>query len=210
MQGWEGVEGSDGEGVRAGAHTGRGPGPAQGRGQRVGVGRVADDGVRDIVSGTELGQAFRSMGVAVETHDGTTEVHGVGLRGLRMPTDVVDVWMQHPTLRHSQHEMFDSLRRWMGADTPTEELPLELTLGVGEAATVGSTPAVQNAVIDALAHLGVRHIDMPCTPERVWQTIVDAEAGTLPDPWREPPAVFDALAAGQEADEEGVAAAESI
>ena len=37
--------------------------------------------------------------------------------------------------------------------------------------TIGSTPAVQNAVIDAVAHLGVRHIDMPCTPERVWRAI---------------------------------------
>jgi carbon-monoxide dehydrogenase large subunit len=43
--------------------------------------------------------------------------------------------------------------------------------GIGEAGTVGSTPAVHNAVIDAVAHLGVRHIDMPCTPERVWRAI---------------------------------------
>jgi carbon-monoxide dehydrogenase large subunit len=46
--------------------------------------------------------------------------------------------------------------------------------GIGEAGTVGSTPAVQNAVIDAVAHLGVRHIDMPCTPERVWRAINSA------------------------------------
>ena len=39
---------------------------------------------------------------------------------------------------------------------------------------VGSTPAVQNAVVDALSHLGVRHIDMPTTPQRVWQAITDA------------------------------------
>jgi carbon-monoxide dehydrogenase large subunit len=62
--------------------------------------------------------------------------------------------------------------------------------GIGESATVGSTPAVQNAVVDALSHLGVRHIDMPCTPERVWRAMQDAKAGTLPDPWREPPAVM--------------------
>jgi carbon-monoxide dehydrogenase large subunit len=74
-------------------------------------------------------------------------------------------------------------------ETPTNLNPLGAK-GIGEAATIGSTPAVQNAVIDALAHLGVRHIDLPCTPERVWRTIVDAEAGTLPDPWREPPDVF--------------------
>jgi aerobic carbon-monoxide dehydrogenase large subunit len=43
--------------------------------------------------------------------------------------------------------------------------------GIGESGTIGSTPAVHNAVCDALAHLGVRHIDMPCTPARVWQAI---------------------------------------
>ena len=41
---------------------------------------------------------------------------------------VIDVWMQHPTLRHARHEMFDSLRRWMGIGMPTEELPLEATI----------------------------------------------------------------------------------
>ena len=40
--------------------------------------------------------------------------------------------------------------------------------------SIGSTPAVQNAVVDAVAHLGVRHIDMPCTPERVWRAIQSA------------------------------------
>ena len=79
--------------------------------------------------------------------------------------------------------------------TPTHLNPLGAK-GIGEAATIGSTPAVQNAVIDALAHLGVRHIDMPCTPERVWKTIQAAEKGTLPDPWREPPEIFDDLTTG--------------
>ena len=43
--------------------------------------------------------------------------------------------------------------------------------GIGESGTVGSTPAVQSAVIDALAHLGVRHVDMPASNERVWRAI---------------------------------------
>jgi carbon-monoxide dehydrogenase large subunit len=77
-------------------------------------------------------------------------------------------------------------------ETPSPLNPLGAK-GIGESATVGSTPAVQNAVVDALSHLGVRHVDMPCTPERVWRTIEDARAGTLPDPWREPPAVFETL-----------------
>jgi carbon-monoxide dehydrogenase large subunit len=74
--------------------------------------------------------------------------------------------------------------------------------GIGESATVGSTPAMQNAVVDALSHLGIRHIDMPCTPERVWRAIRDAGAGTLADPWREPRAEMAAFpkegAAGEE------------
>jgi carbon-monoxide dehydrogenase large subunit len=43
--------------------------------------------------------------------------------------------------------------------------------GVGEAATIASTPAVVNAVVDALAPLGIGHLDMPLTPERVWRAI---------------------------------------
>ena len=43
--------------------------------------------------------------------------------------------------------------------------------GIGESGTIGSTPAIQNAVVDALSHLGITHIDMPCTPERVWSAM---------------------------------------
>ncbi|NIH78274.1 xanthine dehydrogenase family protein molybdopterin-binding subunit [Amycolatopsis viridis] len=73
-------------------------------------------------------------------------------------------------------------------ETLTSRNPLGAK-GIGESATVGSTPAVQNAVVDALAHLGVRHIDMPATPQRVWRAV----RGRGPDPWREPPAAFDTL-----------------
>ncbi len=54
--------------------------------------------------------------------------------------------------------------------TPTNENPLGVK-GIGEAGTVGSTPAVVNAVIDALSHLGISHVDMPLTPARVWAAI---------------------------------------
>jgi carbon-monoxide dehydrogenase large subunit len=59
-------------------------------------------------------------------------------------------------------------------ETPTTLNPLGVK-GIGEAGTIGATPSVQNAVVDALAHLGVRHIDMPTTPERVWTAIVEAQ-----------------------------------
>ncbi len=58
--------------------------------------------------------------------------------------------------------------------TPTTRNPLGAK-GIGESGTIGAGPAVHNAVVDALAHLGVRHVDMPATPERVWRAIRDAE-----------------------------------
>ena len=61
-------------------------------------------------------------------------------------------------------------------ETPTPLNPLGAK-GIGESGTIGSTPAVQSAVVDALAHLGVRHIDMPASPQRVWQAITAASAG---------------------------------
>lgn len=70
------------------------------------------------------------------------------------------------------------------ADLPTFELLHQETptpynqlgaKGLGEAATIGATPAVQNAVIDAVSHLGVTHIDMPLTPQRVWRAIREAQ-----------------------------------
>jgi aerobic carbon-monoxide dehydrogenase large subunit len=51
------------------------------------------------------------------------------------------------------------------------------TKGVGEAGTIASTPAVVNAVVDAVRHLGVTDIQMPCTPERVWRAIRDGGSG---------------------------------
>ena len=61
------------------------------------------------------------------------------------------------------------------SETPTTVNPLGVK-GIGEAGTIGATPAVHNAVIDAVKHLGVRHIDMPMTPERVWTAIQKASA----------------------------------
>jgi carbon-monoxide dehydrogenase large subunit len=54
--------------------------------------------------------------------------------------------------------------------TPSPSNPLGVK-GVGEAGTIGATPAIANAVIDALSPLGIRHLDIPFTPERVWRAI---------------------------------------
>ncbi len=66
-------------------------------------------------------------------------------------------------------ELVESVTR-----TPINELGAK---GIGESGTIGSTPAVVNAVVDALAHLGVTHLDMPVTPRRVWEALDAAGAG---------------------------------
>ena len=67
---------------------------------------------------------------------------------------------------------------WLETDrteTPTPVNPLGVK-GVGEAGTIGATPAIVNAVVDALSPLGVRHIDMPLTPMKIWTLIQGKEA----------------------------------
>jgi carbon-monoxide dehydrogenase large subunit len=68
---------------------------------------------------------------------------------------------------------------WMELDntvTPTPVNPLGVK-GVGEAGTIGSTPAVVNAVLDALAPFGVKNIDMPLRPEKIWRAIQETKGG---------------------------------
>jgi carbon-monoxide dehydrogenase large subunit len=59
--------------------------------------------------------------------------------------------------------------------TPVNELGVK---GLGEAGTIGAPAAVLNAVVDALAPLGVRHLDMPATPERIWRAVAAARGGS--------------------------------
>ncbi|HUY52634.1 MAG TPA: xanthine dehydrogenase family protein molybdopterin-binding subunit [Streptosporangiaceae bacterium] len=69
----------------------------------------------------------------------------------------------------------------IGMETPTTVNPLGVK-GIGEAGTIGAAPAVQSAVIDAVAHLGVRHIDMPATPVRVWTAIRECYSEPTSEP----------------------------
>ena len=64
----------------------------------------------------------------------------------------------------------------VGMETPTPVNPLGVK-GIGESGTIGATPAVHNAVIDALSPYGVRHIDMPVNGENVWRAIQAARNG---------------------------------
>src|SRR3989441_5786091 len=58
--------------------------------------------------------------------------------------------------------------------TPSPSNPMGIK-GVGEAGTIGATPAIANAVMNALAPLGIRHLDLPLTPERIWRAIQQAK-----------------------------------
>ena len=66
-------------------------------------------------------------------------------------------------------------------ETPSPLNPLGVK-GVGEAGCIGAPPAVVNAVLDALAPLGIRTIDMPLTPEKIWALVQAARRGTLEQP----------------------------
>ena len=59
-------------------------------------------------------------------------------------------------------------------ETPSPRNPLGAK-GIGESGTIGSTPALHNAVINAVSHMGVKHIDMPCTPNAIWEAIAAAK-----------------------------------
>jgi carbon-monoxide dehydrogenase large subunit len=61
--------------------------------------------------------------------------------------------------------------------TPSPVNPLGIK-GIGEAGTIAASAAVVNSVVDAVAHLGIRHLDMPLRPERVWRTIQSAREKT--------------------------------
>ncbi len=77
--------------------------------------------------------------------------------------------MDYPLVSAAELPNFERIAQ----ETPTPRNPLGAK-GIGESGTIGATPAVQHAVIDALAHLGVRHVDIPTTPERVWRAMTEA------------------------------------
>jgi carbon-monoxide dehydrogenase large subunit len=133
---------------------------------------------------TETGRVRIRRHVAVDdagtilnpvTADG--QVHGGLAQGIAqalMESVVFDVdgnplttnFADYPVISATELPMFDRVEMV----TPTPHNPLGAK-GIGESATVGATPAVHNAVCDALAPFGITHVDMPCTPMRVWEAL---------------------------------------
>jgi carbon-monoxide dehydrogenase large subunit len=109
-----------------------------------------------LVAGQQHGGAVQGLGealweVVVHDDDGTPRTADLVDYGLPGMADV-------PPLTALQTE------------TPTPLNPLGAK-GIGQSGAIGAPPAVANAVVDALAHLGVRHVDVPATPERVWRAL---------------------------------------
>ena len=132
----------------------------QGRGRADGRGRRRRD---DPQPAAGRRPAARRAGAG----GGPGAAGGGPLRRRRQPADL-DTGRLPVRLRHRTAELRAGRDGHAHADEPAG------AKGIGEAGTIGSTPAVQNAVIDAVAHLGVRHIDMPTTPMRVWRAIQQA------------------------------------
>ena len=118
----------------------------------------------------DVGRMINPLLVKGQIHGGAVQGLGQGLAEVLTYDEAGQVlsgsFMDYAMPRADEVPLFDVDAH----EVPTRVNPLGAK-GVGEAGTVGALPALMNAVNDALAPLGVRHLDMPVTPERVWQAI---------------------------------------
>jgi carbon-monoxide dehydrogenase large subunit len=136
-----------------------------------------DTGVTEIVGYSaveELGRVLNPLLVAGQTHGGVAQGVGQAL-GEQVVHDPESGQMLTASFMDYQMPRADDLPNFqlVTREVPTKVNPLGAK-GVGEAGTVGALAAVMNAVNDALTPLGIRHFDMPATPNRVWAAIAAA------------------------------------
>ena len=126
--------------------------------------------MRDFVSVDDCGVRISPMLVAGQVHGGLAQ--GIAQALLEELVYGADGQLLTGTLMDYAVPRADDLPTFKTDQTvtPTPLNPLGAK-GIGEAATIGSTPAIVNAVVDALRPFGVRHLDMPLRPERVWQAM---------------------------------------
>ena len=138
------------------------------------TGRVA---VRTFVSVDDCGVRISPMLVAGQVHGGLAQ--GIAQALYEELVYGEDGQLVTGTLMDYAVPKADDLPSFTTAETvtPTPHNPMGAK-GIGEAATIGSTPAVVNAVVDALRPLGVRHLDMPLRAERVWRALHEKKRGS--------------------------------
>ncbi len=125
----------------------------------------------------DVGNRVNPMIVEGQLHggiaSGISQVLGEEMRYDAEGNPLTTNFADYPIVTADQLPMFEL----HASVTPTSFNALG-SKGVGESGTVGATPALHNAVIDAVGHLGVEHIELPCTPIRVWQAISTARSGS--------------------------------
>jgi len=128
------------------------------------------------VSVEDVGRVMNPLLVAGQIHGGVAQGIGQALmEEIRFDADgqlITGSFMDYAMPRAEDLPMITS----ENLETPTDLNPLGVK-GVGEAGTVGGMAAAMNAINNALAQVGIRHLDMPATPGRVWQAIKEAKAG---------------------------------
>jgi carbon-monoxide dehydrogenase large subunit len=137
-----------------------------------------ETGVVELVNVTcadDLGRIINPMIVAGQLHGGLA--HGIGqalLEHCQYDENgqlLTGSFLNYTMPRASDLPFFTTVHN----TTLAKDNPLGVK-GVGEVGAIGVPPAVINAIVDALSHLGVKHIDMPATSERVWRVIRNASA----------------------------------
>jgi aerobic carbon-monoxide dehydrogenase large subunit len=126
--------------------------------------------VRDFVSVDDCGVRISPTLVAGQVHGGLAQ--GIAQALLEELVYAADGQLMTATLMDYAVPHADDLPSFVTDQTvtPTPRNPMGAK-GIGEAATIGATPAIVNAVVDALRPFAVRHLDMPLRPERVWQAL---------------------------------------
>jgi len=126
--------------------------------------------VKDLFTVDDCGTRISPMLVAGQVHGGLAQ--GIAQALLEEVVYAADGQLVTGSLMDYAVPRADDLPLFATGETVTTTPfnPLGAK-GIGEAATIGSTPAIVNAVVDALRPFGVRHLDMPLRPERVWRAI---------------------------------------
>lgn len=126
--------------------------------------------VRRVVSVDDAGTIVNETLALGQVHGGIAQGIGQALYEDFVYDDtgnpITSNFMDYGIPAASEMPSFDS--HLMQTPSPQNHLGAK---GIAESGTIGATPALQNAVVDALAHLGVRHIDLPLTAERVWRAV---------------------------------------
>jgi len=124
----------------------------------------------------DAGKVLNPMLAEGQVHGGLAQgIAQALLEAIRYDEDgnpVTTNFADYPVISAAELPMFEVVH--METPTYVNELGAK---GFGESGTIGAIPAVQNAVIDAVSHLGVLHIDTPITPERVWRAVREGQGG---------------------------------